>query len=187
MIGLLHVLDEEPAVAAREAGRRGLPALPSLGKLCVREAHVQPSPIDIDLDHVTVAQQPEGASDGNIVFDSNKDPIGVNTGLLAVCDPSVQNPGSAKQFECNEGIDLLAGTGFGKGEATCSPDGSSVETGGASTGWLHTTAPVQGTKIITLRFAVWDTQDEILDSTALIDKFEWSVEEPQVETTPIVL
>ena len=61
------------------------------------------------------------------------------------------------------------------------------EKGGASTGWLHTTAPVKASTVITLRFAVWDTQDEVLDSTALIDKFEWSVEEPKVETTPIVL
>ena len=134
--------------------------------------------------------KPDGADDGNIVFDSNKDPIGVNTGLLAVCDPSVQNPDSAKQFECNEGVDLLAGTGFAKNEAACgnnNPDAVTNEKGGASTGWLHTTAPVAPNTIITVRFAVWDTGDQILDSTVLVDKWEWSVEEPDVSTTPVIL
>jgi hypothetical protein len=131
--------------------------------------------------------KPEGASDGNIVFDVNHDPIGVNTGLLEVCDPSVQSPDAKKQFECKLGTDLLTGTGFGKSEATCGAGNAPNTNGGASTGWLHTTAPVTHSTIITLRFSVWDTNDEDLDSTALIDKFEWSVDEPQVETTPIVL
>jgi hypothetical protein len=128
--------------------------------------------------------KPEGVADGNIVFDSNGDPIGVNTGLLAVCDPAVQLPSSPKQFDCEQGAALLSGTGFGPNESQC---GDPVSAGGASTGWLHTTAPVKRSTVITLRFGIWDTQDETLDSTALVDKFEWSVDEPNVETTPVVL
>jgi hypothetical protein len=52
------------------------------------------------------------------VFDTNGDPIGVNNGLLAVCDPALQNPDAAKQFECKQGTGLLQGTGFARGEYT---------------------------------------------------------------------
>jgi hypothetical protein len=131
---------------------------------------------------------PAAAPDGNIVFDSNKDPIGVNTGLLAVCDPSVQQQGAKKTFKCEQGSGLLKGTGFDKNEATCgSADGGKNANGGASTGWLMTTVPVKGEKTITLRFTLWDTADATLDSTALIDKFQWSVDNPDVtETTPVL-
>ncbi|MDB4990921.1 MAG: hypothetical protein JWN04_6099, partial [Myxococcaceae bacterium] len=125
--------------------------------------------------------KPAGVSDGNIVFDSNGDPVGVNTGLLAVCDPSVQLKSSPKQFDCAQGTGLLKGTGFGVGETNC------AEAGGAATGWLHTRAPVEKGQIITLRFAIWDTNDEDLDSTVLIDNFAWSADEGSVATTPVVI
>jgi hypothetical protein len=57
---------------------------------------------------------------------------------------------------------------------------------GAATGWLHTTAPVEGGSIITLRFAIWDSGDGILDSLALIDNFNWSIETPVIETKPVI-
>ncbi|MDB4975400.1 MAG: hypothetical protein JWN48_3741 [Myxococcaceae bacterium] len=124
--------------------------------------------------------KPAGVSDGNIVFDSNGDPVGVNTGLLAVCDPSGQDPTAQKHFDCAQGTALLQGSGFGPGETSCK------EAGGAATGWLHTTAPVEKSQIITLRFAIWDTNDQQLDSTVLIDKFEWSAKEGDVATTPVL-
>jgi hypothetical protein len=141
-------------------------------------------------DFFVVFQSPKPADleDENIVFDSNGDPIGVNAGLLAVCNPDDQVPGAAKTFECEQGTGLLQGTGFGANEATCAQEGGTLEgVGGASTGWLHTTAPVAPNTIITVRFSVWDTGDQILDSTVLVDKWEWSVEEPDVETTPVIL
>jgi hypothetical protein len=125
--------------------------------------------------------KPKGVADGNIVFDSNGDPIGVNTGLLAVCDPSAQLPDSPKQFDCAQGTNLLKGTGFAPGESRCAKEG------GAATGWLHTTAPVESGQIITLRFAVWDTNDEDLDSTVLIDKFQWSAAPGEVATEPVLV
>ena len=33
-----------------------------------------------------------------------------------------------------------------------------------------------GGEIITLRIAIWDTSDDNLDSTAIIDNFQWSVD-----------
>ncbi len=126
--------------------------------------------------------RPELVRDGNILFDAKGNPIGVNSGLLAVCDVAAQDPAAAKQFTCEQGTDLLRGTGYGPGESSC---GST--SGGASTGWLRTTAPVSRGEVFTIRFAIWDTSDAILDSTALIDNFSWSVAKPEVETKPILL
>lgn len=134
---------------------------------------------------------PHASGDGNVVFDTNGDPIGVNNGLLAVCDPAQQSPEAAKQFECAQGTALLSGTGFGPGEyAEPSFLGESPGKGGASTGWLTTTAPVNAGSVITLRFAIWDTGDGKMDSTVLIDRFLWSIEQPTTPTTkptPVLL
>jgi hypothetical protein len=135
--------------------------------------------------------EPRVSGDGNIVFDTNGDPIGVNTGLLAVCDPSLQQSGAAKQFACAQGTMLLRGTGFGAGEySEQGLFGEYEGEGGAATGWLTTLVPAAPGAIITLRFAVWDTGDSKLDSTALIDRFGWSVEQPSAPTTrptPVLL
>jgi hypothetical protein len=134
-------------------------------------------------DFYVVFKEPRPADlpDDNIVFDRNGDSIGVNTGLLAVCDASSQSANATKRFDCQQGTALLKGTGYGPGETTC------VEAGGAATGWLHTKAPIVGGEIITLRFAIWDTGDAILDSTVLIDNFAWSTNVSQVGTEPILL
>lgn len=135
--------------------------------------------------------EPHAQGDGNIVFDSNGDPIGVNNGLLAVCDPALQDPDAVKKFECLQGTTLLNGTGFGAGEySSRGLFGETVGGGGASTGWLTTLSPVSAGSVITLRFAVWDTGDSDMDSTVLIDRFGWSVEQPKTATTkptPILL
>jgi hypothetical protein len=128
--------------------------------------------------------KPDGVTDGNIVFDSNNDPIGVNTGLLTVCDPASQNPEAQKKFDCANGTALLKNTGYGAGESACDLAGGK---GGASTGWLHTTAPVKAGEIITIRFAIWDTNDPNLDSTVLIDNFKWSSDGAEVGTTPVLV
>jgi hypothetical protein len=128
--------------------------------------------------------KPAQAADGNIVFDANRDPIGVNTGLLAVCDSSVQSRQAIKTFTCDQGTALLRGTGYGRGESDC---GSFTDSGGASTGWLKTTAPVKPGEVITLRFAIWDTTDALLDSTVLLDHFQWITFEADPEkSTPEV-
>jgi hypothetical protein len=104
--------------------------------------------------------KPANLPDGNIAFDQDGNPISVNNSLLQVCQP--QSAGG-KQFNCPLGNSFLSGTGF---------------EGHAATGWLTTTAPVDTVrgKEITLTWAIWDQGDGILDSTALIDDFQWSVD-----------
>jgi hypothetical protein len=45
--------------------------------------------------------------------------------------------------------------------------------GAGATGWLSSRAPVTGGGELTLRFALWDTTDQALDSTVLLDGFTW--------------
>jgi len=110
---------------------------------------------------------PMGLSDGNIAFDQNNNPISVNNSLLQVC--KTQSAGG-KSFPCPLGDSTLSGTGF---------------TGHAATGWLQTQAPAAAGSEITLRFAIWDSGDGALDSTVLIDKFQWSADPAtQASTAP---
>lgn len=104
--------------------------------------------------------KPANLPDGNIAFDQDGNPISVNNSLLQVCAP--QQAGG-KMFNCPLGNAGLSGTGFEEH---------------AATGWLTTTAPVDTVrgKEITLTWAIWDQGDGILDSTALIDDFQWSVD-----------
>ena len=115
---------------------------------------------------VEMAPAPMGASTGgNIVFDQSGNSISVNNALLQVCDPQTAG---GKMFACPLGSATLSGTGFGQDTA-----GSNH----AATGWLQTSVNIDPTlkgKDITLVFAVWDSGDGILDSTALIDSFTWS-------------
>jgi hypothetical protein len=107
-----------------------------------------------------MSPKPASLPDGNIAFDQDGNPISVNNSLLQVCKP--QSAGG-KNFGCPLGESFLSGTGF---------------EGHAATGWLTTTAPVDTVrgKEITLMWAIWDQGDGILDSTALIDDFQWSVD-----------
>jgi hypothetical protein len=68
---------------------------------------------------------------------------------------------------------MLTGTGFDTADdGWC--DSDSLEGGG--TGWLQTRGNVVPGEVITLRIAIWDTSDHILDSIAVIDAFTWSVD-----------
>ncbi len=103
--------------------------------------------------------KPASLPDGNIAFDQDGNPISVNNSMLQVC--KAQSAGG-KSFTCPLGDSTLQKTGF---------------EGHAATGWLTTTMPVDTLKgkTITLMWAIWDQGDGILDSTALVDDFEWSV------------
>jgi hypothetical protein len=111
---------------------------------------------------------------GNISFDSQNNPVSVNIAFFDVCNDCnnyAQNCGPPSMCPmppsscCPAGANELMGTGFddsfGGGEA-----------GGATT-WLQTTAPIHGGDEFLIRFAIWDTGDHNLDSTALIDDFKW--------------
>jgi hypothetical protein len=107
---------------------------------------------------------PSNALQGNISFDSKGNPVSVNNGFLEVCSP--QNAGG-KNFPCTLGTGQLIGTGF---------EGTLGDTH-AATGWLETQSPVTPGAEFTLRFAVWDMGDEVLDSTVLVDNFQFSADE----------
>jgi hypothetical protein len=111
---------------------------------------------------------PMGQSDGNISFDSMGNPVSVNNAFLEVCGCAGNPPNpclaGGKTFSCALGDTDLIGTGFG------------FDSGGGdhgSTGWLQTTAPVDPGKEITLRWAVYDSGDGVLDTTTLIDNWKW--------------
>lgn len=107
---------------------------------------------------------PEGLADGNISFDQLGNPVSVNNAFLEACACTGGPPCWAppeqpkKKFTCDLGALALEKTGF---EAR------------AATGWLSTKAPVEPGAEITLRLAVYDSGDGILDSTVLIDDFRW--------------
>jgi len=116
----------------------------------------------------TLSPTPPGLPDSNnIAFDTGGNPISVNNSLLQVCKS--QNAGG-KNFPCPLGTGPLSGTTFENH---------------AGTGWLVTQAPAKPGDVITLTFAIWDSGDPNLDSTVLLDKFEWSNDEKNTGTAPV--
>ncbi|MCS6901765.1 MAG: choice-of-anchor L domain-containing protein, partial [Polyangiaceae bacterium] len=108
----------------------------------------------------------EGANQqtGNISFDKQGNYLSVNAGFLEVCSPGTYG---GKQFDCPLGTSELQGTGF---------------EGHAATGWLQTNAPVKPGEEFEIIFGISDAGDGILDSTVLLDSFEWSANEGKVQT-----
>ena len=92
----------------------------------------------------------------NITFDSMKNAVSVNNAFLDVCTPQTAG---GKQFTCAAGPSQLQGTGF--------------ETH-AATSWLTTQANVTPGGTVWLEFAAFDSGDGILDSTGIVDNFQWS-------------
>jgi hypothetical protein len=134
---------------------------------------------------VFVDPAPEDLDDDNVLFDAEDDPVGVNSGLLSVCREAERGR-TARPIECELGPTLLAETGFDQGESTCAAQQTNKrDLGGASTGWLRTVVPVPPGKIVTLRIVLWDSGDPLLDSSVVIDNFQWSLEMPVVSTGPI--
>lgn len=103
--------------------------------------------------------------DGNVAFDGAGNPISVNNALLQVCERRTID---GRDYTCPLGPSSLAGTGFDTVNDEYSPAPH------AATGWLTTYAPVEPGKVVRLRFAIWDSSDGNLDSTVLVDRFEWS-------------
>ena len=101
---------------------------------------------------------------GNVSFDSKGDPVSVNNGFLDACLPGTHG---GKVFPCPLGVGELDQTGFD---------------GRGSTSWLRTSGPIVGGSEITLRYAIWDMNDDAYDSTVLVDDFSWEVEELPPQT-----
>ena len=137
-------------------------------------------------DFYAVLRRDADGSWENIVFDTDGNPVSVNNSFLQVCTPGTHG---GKSFACPLGRSLLSGTGY-DGTADCGQPlfGTDPDVG-AATGWLQTTAAVTGGETMTLRFVIWDSGDPVLDSTALIDSFEWELDEivnEDPETTPLI-
>ena len=127
-----------------------------------------------------VKPAPQGAINGNISFDSGSHPVSVNIAFFDVCDVAgksffakyctqAANPGNAPcptapVSYCPSGNGDLLGTGM---------DGPPGMLDAGATSWLETSAPVKGGDDVTIRFAIWDTGDHNLDSSVLVDAFEW--------------
>ncbi|HEY4238603.1 MAG TPA: MopE-related protein [Kofleriaceae bacterium] len=130
---------------------------------------------------------PANPSDKNLAFyqpmnSADKYPVGVNlaygnTGLFTQCESgqtgcdSILYGGHEGTITCT-GTDELAGTGLD----TAGFDECNQSDEGGGTGWLSTTGNVVGGEIIKLRIALWNTSDHALQSLAVIDGFQWSVE-----------
>jgi len=117
---------------------------------------------------------PMGSINGNVSFDKNNNPVSVNIAFFDVCDPmgyskfaqmcNAQPGANCPPLPipyCPSGKSQLDSTGFNEwGD-------------GGATSWLQTQAPIKGGDEVTVRFAIWDTGDHNLDSTVLVDAFQW--------------
>jgi hypothetical protein len=105
--------------------------------------------------------------------------LALDTDLFRVCqNPPAQCPATAGQCE---GVDELAMTGFDATNAMLCGAATAGPMGGG-TGWLVTRGNVVGGEVITLRIAVFDVSDGAFDSTALIDRLEWSLDSVEAGT-----
>jgi hypothetical protein len=104
------------------------------------------------------SQEPSVPANKNISFDKEGNPVCVNNAFVEVCTP--QQAGG-KPFACPLGRKELQGTGFDAAKNS------------AATSWLRTNAKIVPGETITIRFAIWDAGDEILDSTVLLDNLQW--------------
>ena len=107
-----------------------------------------------------VVPPPPGAINGNIVFDASTLPPCADWTGFQVCGT------------CPLGAGDLLGTGFDTWAQSAS-----------ATGWYTTTAPVAPSSVFTLRFAVWDGEDGVFDSTVLVDAFRWLAAPAVVDTS----
>ena len=118
-----------------------------------------------DVFSALLAPAPPGQGDANISFDHQGNVVTVNNVFVEACACAGGPPCSAggKTFPCPLGAQSLMGTGFEN-------DGVSTH---ASTHWLTTTAPIEPGTQLTIRWTVHDSGDAILDTTTLVDRWQW--------------
>ena len=135
--------------------------------------------------------------DGNISFDKAGNPVSVNNAFFTTCaNPKCRLPFASSQNGCPavmacdpnantcgtgcvDGSDDLAA--YYENYYASSNDYTSRKRGGG-TAWLTTQAPVVPGEIFNLDFYIWDTGDQVLDSSVIIDNFQWKCTETQVST-----
>lgn len=117
-----------------------------------------------------VEPYPMGQLDGNVAFDGNKNPISVNNAFINACNCPGNPPGTCDgggvSFTCALGKTYLAGTPF---ESDLANPGWTH----GSTGWLRTTMPVTPGGTFRIRLVTYDSTDGNLDSSTLIDNWQW--------------
>jgi hypothetical protein len=122
--------------------------------------------------------------DLNVAFAPGGDVISVNSPFLGQCTAATPTgcagttPGPTST--CPAGPAALLGTGFYNLGTYC----TSASVGGGATGWLTTTAPVNGGETITLQLIIWDTGDANWDSSVLVDNLKWYAIPQTVKTAP---
>ena len=124
------------------------------------------------------------AGDLNVSFDGNKNPINVNNAFFQACSPAnatVGCNGNQSTDACKVGDGELMGTGFYDPGSNCGQNDS----GGGATSWLTTQAPVAAGETITLQFIIWDTGDQVFDSSVIIDNWAWTATSTTVGTKPV--
>lgn len=127
---------------------------------------------------VTSQAFPDGAE--NVSFDKDKNPITVNNGFFDRCTPetrlgcSFRDPNLPPLYsECPGGSRELEGTGYGSPLGKFCGPSSTLSTPGGATGWLKSESPAVAGEEVKVQFIISDTDDFRLDSSVLIDKFEW--------------
>ena len=119
-------------------------------------AHVEPFPM--------------GQTDGNVAFDGMGNPISVNNAFIRACgcpgNPPGNCDGGGVSFTCALGKTALAGTPF-------ESDLANPNWTHGSTGWLRTTIPVTPGGTFRIRLVTYDSSDGNLDSSTLIDNWQW--------------
>lgn len=107
------------------------------------------------------SQALNGGAPTNISFDTNGNVISVNTGFFEICYDDLF-PAPANLCSTDP-VAPLGGTGFSANSA-------------GATRPLTTTSPVEPGELITLRFVIFDEGDDQLDSSVVIDNFQWSLD-----------
>ncbi|HOW52618.1 MAG TPA: choice-of-anchor L domain-containing protein [bacterium] len=133
----------------------------------------------LDSAHTSSDPALQNPADKNLAMDENGNPVGINlapAGLFRVCCQTgfdcYTDPFKNYGQYCTLGPGELAGTGL-------------FETGSkeGGTGWLVTKGNVVAGEEITIRLAIWDTKDNVLDSMVLIDNFTWLPKEVKPGTS----
>ncbi|HEY8087320.1 MAG TPA: choice-of-anchor L domain-containing protein [Polyangiaceae bacterium] len=119
----------------------------------------------------------------NISFDSNHNPVAVNIDFFDRCTPGapvacLRSNGPTPDpplavASCSAGPSELDGTGYGETDQTQCNGSNVTATLGGATGWLVTQASIQPGEQFTLELMIWDAGDGLLDSSVLVDHFQW--------------
>lgn len=143
------------------------------------------------------SSHPDIPVDRNISFDKLGNPVSVNNAFFTSCETincTVEK--CPKTMGCVAGVcepykdptDPSAGTNpacpDADGRADITVFNATPDRG--ATAWLQTSAPVVPNEIITLSFYIWDTSDQKLDSSVILDDFEWLTLKTEIGTVIVV-